>query len=104
MMAFASNMIAKLLNRYPIIQWVGLLVILSAALSMILSGSDEVSGILQFNGLLPFIMIVIGGIFIVVHQLAIRKETENRFRIWLHDNYLSVIIVLLLVVTLLLFG
>jgi predicted tellurium resistance membrane protein TerC len=102
MMAFASNLIAKLLNRIPIIQWVGLLVILGAALGMVLSGSDEVSGILKIPGLLSIIMVGIGTLFVVVHQLAVRKEAENKFRIWLSKNYLSVIIVLFVIVAVLL--
>lgn len=104
MMAFASNMIAKLLNRIPIVQRVGLLVILGAALSMVLSGSDEVSSILKVPWLLSIIMIGIGILFVVIHQLAVRKEVENKFRIRLSNNYLSVITVLLVVVAILLLG
>lgn len=104
MMAFASNMIAKLLNRIPIIQWIWLLVILGAALSMILGGSDEISGIFKIPGLLPFIMVWVGTLFVVIHQLAVRKEAENKFRLWMSNNYLSVITVLLISVATLLIG
>jgi len=43
LMAVASHYIAKLLVRYPWIAWIGLLIILWVALSMIYKGSHEVS-------------------------------------------------------------
>jgi predicted tellurium resistance membrane protein TerC len=36
-MAFASNYIAKSLNKYPQIQWAGLLVILFVAIEMMMT-------------------------------------------------------------------
>jgi YjbE family integral membrane protein len=43
MMALIANWLAKLLGRYPWISWIGLLVILQVALSMIWDGSHEVA-------------------------------------------------------------
>ena len=42
LMALASHYIARLLVRYPWIAWIGLLIILWVALSMIYKGSHEV--------------------------------------------------------------
>ena len=43
LMAVASHYIARLLVRYPWIAWIGLLIILWVALSMIYKGSHEVT-------------------------------------------------------------
>jgi predicted tellurium resistance membrane protein TerC len=42
LMAVASNYIAKLLARYPWIAWIGLLIIVWVALSMIFSDSHKI--------------------------------------------------------------
>jgi predicted tellurium resistance membrane protein TerC len=42
-MAVASHFIAELLVKYPWITWIGLLIILWVALSMIYEGSHEVT-------------------------------------------------------------
>jgi len=42
-MGFASNLIAKYLNDYPQIQWVGLFAILVVAMGMMYEGSLDIS-------------------------------------------------------------
>ena len=42
-MMLASNYIAKKLETYPQIQWLGLFIILFVAIEMLLSGTHEVS-------------------------------------------------------------
>jgi YjbE family integral membrane protein len=63
LMAIASGFIASKLEKYPQIQWAGLLVILFVALEMMLSGTHELEEkVFHFN-LLPVILfvLVLGG-------------------------------------------
>lgn len=103
LMAFASNYIAKSLNKYPQIQWVGLLVILFVAIEMLLSGTADINEKLQIPNILPFAIFIIGGLFVVLHQKYIKPINEVQIKKYLADNYLKVIIFNLMLTLILLF-
>lgn len=91
LMAFASNLIAKYLDRYPQIQWVGLFVILFVAVEMILSGSEELdAGFLHFN-ILPFVLFVLGVLFVVLHARYIRPADEKKLAAYLQNHTLPIL-------------
>jgi len=62
MMGVAASLIARLLNRYRWIAWIGLLVILYVAIKMVYEGSDELLG-----HTLPTIPMIKGDPVAVVH-------------------------------------
>ncbi len=99
LMAFASNFIAKNLNKYPIIQWWGLLVILFVAIEMLINWTPDVEKYLHIHNLLPFLIWIVSFIFIVLHQKFITKLREDKIKNYLQNNYLKVItsIVLMLI-------
>ena len=100
LMAFASNFIAKNLNKYPIIQWWGLLVILFVAIEMLVNGTPDVEKYLHMNNLVPFIIWLVSVIFIVLHQKFITKLREDKIKHFLQQNYLKVItsVILMLII------
>ncbi len=100
LMAFASNFIAKNLNKYPIIQWWGLLVILFVAIEMLVNGTPDVEKYLHMNNLVPFIIWLVSVIFIVLHQKFITKLREDKIKHFLQKNYLKVItsVILMLII------
>lgn len=91
LMAFASNLIAKYLDRYPSIQWVGLFVILFVAVEMILSGTHEIdTKFLHFN-ILPFVLFVLGSLFVVLHTKYIHPADEKKLALYLQNHTLSIL-------------
>lgn len=91
LMAFASNLIAKYMDRFPQIQWVGLFVILFVAVEMILSGTAELdTKFLHFN-ILPFILFILGGLFVVLHAKYIRPADEKKLAVYLQNNTLALL-------------
>lgn len=103
LMAFASNYIARNLNKYPQIQWVWLLVILFVAIEMLLSGTADINEKLHIPNILPFAIFIIGGLFIVLHQKYIKPINEAHVKKYLADNYQKVIIFNLVLILVLLF-
>lgn len=92
LMAVASNAIAKSLDKYPQIQWLGLFVILFVAMEMLISGGLSLwEKVLHFN-ILPIATFVIWMIFIVLHQKYIKPANEEKIKTWLSKNYMQVII------------
>lgn len=91
LMAFASNLIAKYLDTYPQIQWVGLFVILFVAVEMILSGATELDAKLFHFNILPFILFVLGGLFVVLHTKYIRPADEKKLAAYLENHTLSIL-------------
>ena len=91
LMAFASNFIAKNLNRFPIIQWVWLLVILFVAVEMILKWAFDIENTLHFSNLMPILTVLISIVFIYLHQTYILGTTEEKIKNYLQKNYLGVI-------------
>lgn len=91
LMAFASNLIAKYLDKYPQIQWVGLFVILFVAIEMILSGTQELDTKLFHFNVLPFIIFILGGLFVVLHTKYIRAADEKKLAIYIQDHALVIL-------------
>jgi YjbE family integral membrane protein len=103
LMAFASNYIAKNLNKYPQIQWVWLLVILFVAVEMILNWTADLDSKLHIPNLLPFSIFLIWALFVVLHQKYIKPVSEESIKNYLSENYLKVIIANLSLVLILIF-
>lgn len=103
LMAFASNYIAKSLNKYPQIQWIWLLVILFVAVEMILKWTADVDSKLNIPNLLPFSIFLIWWLFVVLHQKYIKPISEDSIKNYLSNNYLKVIIANLSLVLVLIF-
>ncbi|PIQ41411.1 hypothetical protein COW06_02995 [Candidatus Gracilibacteria bacterium CG12_big_fil_rev_8_21_14_0_65_38_15] len=91
LMAFASNLIAKYLDTYPQIQWVGLFVILFVAMEMILSGTSELDTKLFHYNILPFVLFILGGLFVVLHSKYIHPADEKKLALYLQNHTLSIL-------------
>lgn len=100
LMAFASNAIAKSLNKYPIIQWVWLLVILFVAIEMLITGTPEIESKIQVKNLFPFFIFAASALFIVLHQKYVTSVNEEKIKAYMQDNYLKIILSFLFVVLL----
>jgi YjbE family integral membrane protein len=92
LMAFASAGIAKLLEGYPQIQWLGLAVILFVAIEMVLQGSHDLeTGVFHVN-VLPFVAFVIGAAFLVLQQKFLRPIKRKKLREWMAERFASVLV------------
>ncbi len=89
LMAFASNYIAKSLNKYPQIQWAGLLVILFVALEMMMTWTHELEKSIAIANLLPFVIFVISASFIVLYQKKIVVFEETKIKSFLDKHYIK---------------
>lgn len=103
LMAFASNFIAKNLNKYPQIQWIWLLVILFVAIEMILNWTADLNSKLHISNILPFSIFIIWWLFVILHQKYIKPISEESIKNYLSNNYLKVIITNLSLVLILIF-
>jgi Integral membrane protein TerC family len=92
LMAFASTGIAKLLDKYPQIQWLGLVVILFVAVEMILSGSVEVEKNLLHVNIFPFVAFLVGGIFLILQQKYLKPVDKERMKSWITERLPLVLI------------
>ncbi|MDD5213177.1 MAG: TerC family protein [Candidatus Gracilibacteria bacterium] len=90
LMAFASNYIAKNLNKYPQIQWVGLLVILFVAIEMMITGTEQLEKSISISNLLPFVIFIISSLFIVLYQKKIVVLEEVKIKNFLDKHYIKV--------------
>lgn len=100
LMAFASNAIAKSLNKYPIIQWVGLLVILFVAIEMLITWTPEIESKIQIKNLFPFFIFATSLLFVFLHQKYVTTVNEEKIKEYMQTNYLKIILSFLLVVLL----
>jgi YjbE family integral membrane protein len=103
LMAIASGFIASKLEKYPQIQWAGLLVILFVALEMMLSGTHELEEkVFHFN-LLPVILfvLVLGGC--ALHHRYIKPATEDRIAAWFASHWRSLVVLNVVVMLALIF-
>lgn len=89
LMAFASNYIAKSLNKYPQIQWTGLVVILFVAIEMMMTWTHEVEKSIAIANLLPFVIFVISASFIVLYQKKIVVLEETKIKSFLDKHYIK---------------
>ncbi len=87
LMAVASSYIAGKMDKYPLIQWIGLLIILFVAIEMLLSGSDELKDKLFHVNILPAASIVLGIIGFVLHAKYVRPASEKKMEAWFSGNW-----------------
>lgn len=92
LMAVASSYIATKLERYPQIQWAGLLVILFVAIEMMLSGTHELEDRVFHINLLPFVMFVLALAGFALHSRYIKPAAEERLAAWFAGNWRSLIV------------
>ncbi|MFZ3232228.1 MAG: TerC family protein [Patescibacteria group bacterium] len=93
LMAFASSAIAKMLDKYPQIQWVGLIVILFVSVEMLLQGSNELENKVVHVNLLPFVALVVGSAFLVLQQKFLKPVSREKMKTWISDRFASVLVV-----------
>lgn len=101
-MAFASNYIAHKIERYPSIQWIGIIVILGAALGMLIEGSHDIPALSQI--ILPLVLVWGAIVFAYGHDKLITSSEEDIFLEWLRQHYSWIFIVLLLTIGILILG
>jgi YjbE family integral membrane protein len=105
LMATAATLVAKYLDRFPLLQWAGLLAILFVAAEMLFTGSVNVAEKLGGVNLLPSVILVAAFAFCLLHVRTITPASEERLKQWLARHCLPVLIVASLVLPLLiLFG
>ncbi|GEM_PF-235273 len=92
LMAVASNYIANKMDRYPQIQWLGLLIILFVAIEMLLAGSDELENKLFHVNILPFASIVLGIIGLQLHAKYVKPASEQKIADWCSKNWRGIAI------------
>ncbi len=103
LMAVASNYIASKLEKYPQVQWAGLLVILFVAIEMMLSGTHELEDRVFHVNMLPFVMFVLGLGGFALHYRYIKSADEVRLAAWCAKNWRSLIMANLVVFLALIF-
>jgi predicted tellurium resistance membrane protein TerC len=99
LMAVASSYIAGKMDRYPQIQWLGLLIILFVAIEMILSGSNELDKKVFHVNILPFTCIVLGIIGFQLHTRYVKPASEEKIASWFSGNWKGIFIAGLLLLT-----
>lgn len=92
LMAFASNAIAKMLDKYPQIQWVGLIVILFVSVEMILQGSLEIENKVLHVNLLPFVAFVVGAGFLILQQKFLKPVSREKIKVWMSERFAPVLV------------
>lgn len=103
LMAIASNYIASKLEKYPQVQWAGLLVILFVAIEMMLSGTHELEKQVFHVNLLPFVMFVLAMGGFTLHYRYIKPADEKRLSAWCAGNWRGLIMANLVVLLALIF-
>ncbi len=103
LMAFASNLIANYLDRFPQIQWGGLLVIMFVAIEMIHSGSIEISKSLSFINIFPFILFILSIAFVVLHTKYIRPADERKIQTFIQEHIMKFLFGIVIFLTVLMF-
>lgn len=91
LMAFASNLVARALDRHPWIQWVGLVVILFVAVEMLLSGSDQVGDKMGGAPILPGVVLLATVAFSFLHAKFVRPADETKVKEWLGKYYVQLL-------------
>ncbi|HBC87732.1 MAG TPA: hypothetical protein DCZ94_12305 [Lentisphaeria bacterium] len=92
LMAVASNYIANKMDKFPQIQWLGLMIILFVAIEMLLSGSDELDDKLFHVNILPFASIVLGIIGLQLHAKYVKPASEKKIADWCSKNWRGIAI------------
>lgn len=103
LMAVASNYIASKLEKYPQVQWAGLLVILFVAIEMMLSGTHELEEKVFHANVLPFVMFVLSMGGFALHHRYIKPADEDRLAAWFASNWRGLVMANLVVLLALIF-
>ncbi len=103
LMALASNFIASKMERYPQIQWVGLLIILYVSMEMIMDWwaditKEFVSTQLEFSKqFMPIFIFLISIFGFVLHDKYIKPIDKTKIQNFFANNYLIIMVLNLLV-------
>ncbi len=92
LMAVASSYIAGKMDKYPQIQWLGLLIILFVSIEMLLAGSDELENKLFHVNILPFASIVLGMLGLYLHSKYIKPASDKKIADWCSGNWRGIAI------------
>lgn len=103
LMAIASNYIASKLEKYPQVQWAGLLVILFVAIEMMLSGTHELEEKVFRVNVLPFVMFLLALGGFALHYRYIKPADEDRLANWFSTNWRALVLANLVVLLALIF-
>ena len=90
LMALASGYIARKLERFPQIQWLGLFIILFVAIEMMLAGSMELDQNLFHVNILPFASLVLGILAFQLHAKYVKPASDQRIAQWFAANWRGV--------------
>jgi YjbE family integral membrane protein len=93
LMATAATLVAKYLDRFPLLQWAGLLAILFVAAEMLLTGSVSVKDKLGGVNILPAVILVAALAFCLLHARTITPSSEERLKQWLAHHCIPVLII-----------
>jgi YjbE family integral membrane protein len=96
LMAVAANYIAGKMERYPQIQWLGMLIILFVAIEMLLSGSHELKDHLLHVNILPAASIILGIIGFGLHARYVKPASVEKISAWVAANWRGIFIANLL--------
>lgn len=103
LMAFASGFIAKYLDKYPQIQWVGLFVILFVAVEMVYSGTREVGDKIGKFDLIPFVLFAFGSLFVYLHTKYLKPIDQVKMSEWITKNGTKILFAFLVVLVIAVF-
>lgn len=103
LMAVASSFIASRLERYPQIQWAGLIVILFVAIEMLLTGVHDIENRVLHVNLLPFLMFLLAIAGFALHRRYITPARQERVSAWFATNWPRVVIANLMILLALVF-
>jgi len=105
LMAVAANYIAGKMEKYPQIQWLGMLIVLFVAIEMLLSGSHELENHLLHVNILPAASIILGIIGFALHARYVKPASVEKISAWVAANWRGIFIAnLLLLLSLCFFG
>jgi YjbE family integral membrane protein len=105
LMALASNFIAGKMEKYPLIQWVGLLIILFVAIEMLLTGGKELDDRLLHVNILPAASIILGALGYFLHTKYVQPAEEEKIAAWFASNWRGIFMAnILLLLCLCFFG
>ena len=97
MMALAASYIAHKMEKYPQIQWVGLLIILFVAIEMLMAGSKELDERVFHVNILPAASMVLGAIGYLLHARYVKPTGDEKIAAWFAANWRGIFIANLLV-------
>ena len=97
LMAVAANYIAHKMEKYPQIQWLGLLIILFVAIEMLLTGSKELNEQVFHINILPAASIILSALGYFLHAKYVEPASDEKIAAWFAANWRGIFIANLLV-------